>query len=817
MKTKSIILIFAVIGLLLDGCVKDQIFQGPPTIIDMTLTPQVPSENQAVNVSVKVTDMNGVKSVTLYYKVDNGVFQAVPMTGNNSTYTAQIPGQAAAATVSFYIQAENVSGKITYHPSGAPATTGAFVVGAPLIVMNEIYSRGVPEAPDWIEIYNASDVTVDISGYKIYDIGGQSAAKPKLPIPAGTTIPARGFYVMVTDIGGDSGFGLSSGGEEVWLENTSGNVIDNVIFTAMDVAQSYGRNPDGSQNWELLNTITRGTPNSDALPEPVLKLNEIYSQGNTEAPDWIEIYNASNFEANIEGYKIYDDGGQTGSKPKKEIPAGVTIPAKGFYVIVVDDGSGSGFGLSGSGEQVWIENAAGNIVDDVTFPALETNQSYGRYPDGNDNWQVLFVVTKGSANNNTIPPPPPAAKMNEVFSRGTTEDPDWIEIYNPSDEQIDISSYKIYDSGGQSGSKPKKEFAAGTVVPAKGFFVIVVDDGSADGFGLSGGGEKVWFENSTGSVIDSVEFAATEATQSYGRFPDGSENWQVLNTITKGTTNSNTMPIVVLMNELYSRGTTEDPDWIELYNNSMTPADISGYKIYDSGGNAGTKPKKEIPAGTMIPANGFYVIVVDDTEASGFGLSSGGEKVWFENASGTVIDSVEFAAMELTQSYGRLPDGSADWQLLNSITRGAPNSNNVPVIILMNEIFSRGVTENPDWIEIFNGSVIEVDISGFKIYDSGGNAGTKPKKEFPAGSVIPAGGFLVIVVDDADPSGFGLSSSGEQVWLENASGEVIDTISFPAMTEVTYSYGRKPDGSDNFFTFTEITRGGSNNNAGTLP
>ena len=77
--------------------------------------------------------------------------------------------------------------------------------------------------------------------------------------------------------------------------------------------------------------------------------------------------------------------------------------------------------------------------------------------------------------------------------------------------------------------------------------------------------------------------------------------------------------------------------------------DISGYKIYDNGGQGGTKTKKAIPAGTILPAKGFYVVITDtNTSASivdGFGLSSGGETVWFENATGTIIDSVVIPAL----------------------------------------------------------------------------------------------------------------------------------------------------------------------------
>src|SRR5690606_39711465 len=129
-----------------------------------------------------------------------------------------------------------------------------------------------------------------------------------------------------------------------------------------------------------------------------------------------------------------------------------------------------------------------------------------------------------------------------------------------------------------------------------------------------------------------------------------------------------------LMNELFSRGTAAELDWVEIYNPTSSSIDITGFKIYDSGGFNGTKPKKEFPAGSVIPANGFLVIVTDDTTASGFGLSSGGEQVWFEDLSGNVIDYVSFAAMDVTQSYSRFPDGASAWYLTNTITKGTANT-----------------------------------------------------------------------------------------------------------------------------------------------
>ncbi len=677
MKTRNLILLFVLIGIFTTGCVKDEVFQGPPSVSELSITPQSPSENQSVTVTVKATDMNGMQSVSLFYS-DGGAFIEVPMTASGSTYTASIPGQASDVTVNYYVVANNNNGKKTFYPEGAPETTASFTVGAPLIVMNEIYSRGTVEDPDWVEVYNASDVEVDISGYLIYDGGGQSGSKPKMPFPAGSVIPAKGFLVIVVDTDSESGFGISSGGDELWLENANGNLIDNILVPAMETTQSFGRNPDGSNNLELLNVITKGAPNSTSDPVAIVKMNELYSKGTAENPDWIELYNTSPFEANIGGFKVYDSGGQEGTKPKMEVPAGTVIPANSWFVIVVDTEDESGFGLSGNGEEVWLENAAGAIIDNIVFPALEDNQSYGRYPDGDDNLQVLYVVTPGAMNDNSEPPAPGIALLNEIYSKGTAENPDWLELYNPTPTDIDLTGYKVYDSGGQSGSKPKKEVPAGTILPAGGWFVIVVDTEDESGFGLSSGGEDVWLEDPAGNILEMVSFPAMEDNQSYGRYPDGDQNWQLLYIVTPGAANDNTVPpaaVSVLMNEAFSRGVVENPDWIEIYNTTAEDIDLTGFKIYDSGGQGGTKPKKEFEAGTIITANGFVVIAVDTEDESGFGLSSGGDEVWLENPAGQVIDNISFGAMEETQSYGRKPDGSDNMFTFTEITRGTSNNN----------------------------------------------------------------------------------------------------------------------------------------------
>jgi hypothetical protein len=146
-----------------------------------------------------------------------------------------------------------------------PGIAAPPVVTPGKVVMNEIFSRGVAGNLDWIEIYNSGGTSVNLSGYTIYDVGGQSGVKAKKPFPAGATLASHGFYVITVDTntaGATDGFGLSSAGESVWLEDGAGIVIDASTFPAMPLeTTSYGRYPDGDTSWAIRNTITKGAPN----------------------------------------------------------------------------------------------------------------------------------------------------------------------------------------------------------------------------------------------------------------------------------------------------------------------------------------------------------------------------------------------------------------------------------------------------------------------------------------------------------------------------------------------------------------------------
>jgi hypothetical protein len=103
--------------------------------------------------------------------------------------------------------------------------------------------------------------------------------------------------------------------------------------------------------------------------------------------------------------------------------------------------------------------------------------------------------------------------------------------------------------------------------------------------------------------------------------------------------------------------------------------------------------------------------------------------------------------------------------------------------------------EYDDWIELHNVSDAAVDLAGRYLSD---DADSPRKWTFPAGTVIPAGGYLVVWADEdgtATPglhASFKLSASGEQVLLvdSDANGNgLMDSVMFPTLADGE-SWGR---------------------------
>ncbi|MFT5472897.1 MAG: hypothetical protein ACI9OU_000720 [Candidatus Promineifilaceae bacterium] len=174
-------------------------------------------------------------------------------------------------------------------PDWAPSPTVGAVYRTNFLGINEFLASNATATPeiadftdfaDWIELYNASDQAVDLSGYFLTD---NLDAPFRWRIPNGATIPAHGHFLVWAD-GYDSypgrnltrpfwpnasfttrfyhsNFKLSPDSDAIGLFSPSGGRIDAVSYSEQTVDISCGRFPDGSANWGYFGHPTANATN----------------------------------------------------------------------------------------------------------------------------------------------------------------------------------------------------------------------------------------------------------------------------------------------------------------------------------------------------------------------------------------------------------------------------------------------------------------------------------------------------------------------------------------------------------------------------
>lgn len=104
------------------------------------------------------------------------------------------------------------------------------------------------EYDDWIELFNKSSASVNLSGYFLSD---DKKELGKWKFPEGTNIAAKSYLIIwadgdTTEVGLHASFKLSSTGEDVVLSDPSGVKLDKMSYPAQPLELSYSRVPDGT-------------------------------------------------------------------------------------------------------------------------------------------------------------------------------------------------------------------------------------------------------------------------------------------------------------------------------------------------------------------------------------------------------------------------------------------------------------------------------------------------------------------------------------------------------------------------------------------
>ena len=282
---------------------------------------------------------------------------------------------------------------------GSPGMVDAYRPGPwRQVVINELFVHPGAGQAGYVELYNHGNQPVDVSGCQLTDFPGTN----RFVIPAGTSLPARGFVSFTVS---QLGFAPEPTGETLYLETPDAQtVLDVVPFEAQELGVATGRVPDGGPEFHRLQNQTPGNPNGPARVADVV-INELMVKPLSGLKDdqYVELYNQGASAVDLSGW-------QFAHGIKFTFPAGALLQPQGYLVIArnaarlltnypnlgvnntLGDFSGS---LSGSGERVALAqpqtfisvgkkgaattNQVGVILDEVTYGL---GGRWGHWSDG---------------------------------------------------------------------------------------------------------------------------------------------------------------------------------------------------------------------------------------------------------------------------------------------------------------------------------------------------------------------------------------------------------------------------------------------------
>jgi len=222
--------------------------------------------------------------------------------------------------------------------------------------------------------------------------------------------------------------------------------------------------------------------------------------------------------------------------------------------------------------------------------------------------------------------------------------------------------------------------------------------------------------------------------------------------------------------------------WIELFNPSDAPWDLSSYRL-------GLSPRQTalygFPQGTIIQPHSFLVVNEQDLGAQ---IPTAGVVLLTDPAGLLLVDSRAYDLKGAAAgSCARYPDGRGPMKVVPGATPGEPNTPPLSHDVVINEIMyhpaaAPGEVE-PEWIELWNTGSETLDLTGWAF-----TRGIDFR--FPDGTTLPAGGFLVVAKDPdrltaeygttnvVGPFESGLKNDEELILLRDNYGNQVDRVHY---------------------------------------
>lgn len=600
------------------------------------------------------------------------------------------------------------------------------------------------------------------------------------------TLPAASYTVsFYEDFNGDT---IPTANELITTVNSSGplNAGDSVNFQTNDILDSLGiRRYIARVNFALDEDTTNNKRGGSVNVVPAvtadsLVINEImYAPATGSGQEWFELYNRGSNTVNLANWKWRDSTGTQVTITTQNIQ----IPPGGYAVICQDSAAVKSFypnhpgiyiqtswlALNNTGDNLYIYNSAGTIVDNVNYLSSwggsSNNKSLERISvtvpsNQQSNWGTCVDPAGATPNKvNSVTPKPNDLSLNRItFSETVPSIADTLGIIahvkNRGLNSAPSFTVSFYDDYNRDS------------IPTANELKVTLNSTT----GLNPGDSAIYTYN---QILDSAGQRYYIAVVTYSPDNDTLNNKYAASIEVAGGSTSGR----VIINEIMYDFPTGECEWIELYNNSDSTVNLKNWKVQDNG----TTQVNITTADYIMAPNSFVVIsqnrnlyvnhpkldsvnVIINSSLPSF--NNDGDAVIIYKINGALSDRVDYkpswggdgVSLERIDING-VSNDSTNWASSIDCEKSTPaRANSLKSAIhynagdlIINEIMAAPLTGRAEYIELYNPTGQTINITNWLLQDGGGSRIMADT----CAALIKPGSYAVIASDTSIYSEFG--------------------------------------------------------------
>ncbi len=612
------------------------------------------------------------------------------------------------------------------------------------VVINEIMYAPSSGEPEWIELYNKTNEAISIKYWKLSDATTTIILVPP-QLFDDIIIPAESYFIISKESNIINFYNISSGifvTNIPALNNTGDAVvikdINNVLIDSVSYLPAWGGNIGGRSlerlsvegsshdpaNWESSLSINKATPGEINSITP--KQNDLSITLFKSNNEFGIIGNEISFSLKVKNIGLNNSGTYTTNLFRD---ANKDSIAQQSELLLTQNGlpiNSSDSALFNFATSDYLEGANFFIAKVILAPDDDSTNNYA--------FTKVTGVNINEVRNDLV--------VNEIMYAPNSPQPEWIELYNRSDKTINLKNYQIADASDTVLVINTTEF-----INPDEFFVISRDSSILNYYNLGSDfivspfptlnntSDKIIILDSLNRTIDSLQYFSGwggNNGKSLERInPDlssiDSSNWKTSASIfgaTPGTYNSVTQK-------------DYDIKVTDIIFNPRYPLNGDNVSIIASVNNAGKNSAS------------FSLSLYEDTDLDSIPdlfLETISNITLSISDSGTyqfnfVLNNLQLKKAFFVKAAYNLDQDTTNNYKYKSIEPGFPNQT-----VVINEIMFAPLGGEPEWIELFNNSEVDINLKDWSVWDV---ITTPAKSSIKNDIIIPAKGYFILAKDSS--------------------------------------------------------------------